>query len=239
MAAGVGFQSPSMISEHAEKIIAAPWAPPRKEMKLLFVVRSGNSSIKTQESQWQINRHAQRNAQSRKEARHRRPLPARPAMERVLHVLKPEAEEKAEDAPKPLSTKQLALTQPTENVDDVHATSLRNVLDCRRLDPFSSGRTPMTPHMESIFVHFANVLLPVIEPIQSERDDFHKWLVPATMAEPALLYALTACFAYDIEMGSAYGFGPTARKSWTTERVMYRIKAIQALNECLADETNA
>jgi hypothetical protein len=107
------------------------------------------------------------------------------------------------------------------------------------MDPFGSGMVPMTPQMESIFMHYATVLLPVIEPIQAERDEFHRWLVPLTVNEPALLYSLTACFAYDIEMGSVYGFGPTSRKNMTSERVGYRLMAIQALNQCLSDPEQA
>lgn len=212
----------------------------RNPMNLLFIVRSGNSSVKTEEDRRQINRRAQQNAHLKKQqARQRKLLTTVPTKQLTRIVARREAEAAEEETTSKSKLTALALTKPTENTDDIHATSLQNVLDSRSLDPFSSGKVPITPHMESIFMHYANVLLPVIEPIQAERDEFHQWLVPMTLTEPALLYALTACFAYDIEMGSAYGFGPTARKSWTTERVMYRIKAIQALNECLADETNA
>jgi hypothetical protein len=208
-------------------------------MSLLFIVRSGSSTNKTEEDRRQINRRAQQNAHvKRQQARQRR------LHTTASRLVVPEASYEREQGTEPETGKTswpqaVSLTTTIGPSDDYRAPSVRTYLDTRKLDPFSSGRAPMTPQMESIFMHYMTVLLPVIEPIQSERDEFHRWLVPLTVTEPALLYSLSACFAYDMEMGSVYGFGPTARKNMTQERVLYRIRAIQALNECLADPEGA
>jgi hypothetical protein len=208
-------------------------------MSLLFIVRSGSSTNKTEEDRRQINRRAQQNAHvKRQQARQRR---LQTSASRLVAPTNPsESKQGNEPETGKLQWPQaVSLTTTIGPSDDYRAPSVRTYLDTRKLDPFSSGKAPMTPQMESIFMHYMTVLLPVIEPIQSERDEFHRWLVPLTVTEPALLYSLSACFAYDMEMGSVYGFGPTARKNMTQERVLYRIRAIQALNECLADREGA
>jgi len=88
-------------------------------------------------------------------------------------------------------------------------------------------------------MHYFTVLLPVIEPIQAEREEYNKWMVPLAIKEPALLYALIACMAHDIEQASTTGFGPNSRRNMTLERTMYRINAIRALNECLKEPESA
>ena len=93
----------------------------------------------------------------------------------------------------------------------------------------------MNPEMQSIFKWYFSVILPVVEPTQSERDDYSRWAVPLFSSEPALLYSLLTCMAHDMEQASVVGFGPPARRNMTTERLHYRVKAIEALNECLAD----
>jgi hypothetical protein len=220
-------------------------------MSLLFIVRSGSSTNKTEEDRRQINRRAQQNAYlKRQQARQRRSRSQiQNASSQSLEVASREPKLSsrkqsqqdgglAEENDHPW-VEQVSLTHTIGPSNDALAPSIRSYLNSRRLDPFSSGMVPMTPQMESIFMHYATVLLPVIEPIQAEREEFHRWLVPLTVNEPALLYSLTACFAYDIELGSVYGFGPTSRKNMTSERVGYRLMAIQALNQCLGDPEQA
>lgn len=209
-------------------------------MSLLFIVRSGSSTNKTEEDRRQINRRAQQNAHIKRQQARQRALHSTssallgaPATSSVrVHGTEPKTGE--QQWPQAVS-----LTTTIGPSDDYRAPSVRTYLESRKLDPFSSGKVCMTPQMESIFMHYMTVLLPVIEPTQSERDEFHRWLVPLTVTEPALLYSLSACFAYDMEMGSVYGFGPTSRRNMTQERVLYRVKAIQALNECLSNPEGA
>lgn len=88
-------------------------------------------------------------------------------------------------------------------------------------------------------MYYFTTIMPAVEPVQSEREEYNSWLVPLTASEPALMYALIGCMAYDIEQVSVVGFGPNSRRNLTQERVHYRIKAIQALNEALADPKKA
>lgn len=78
--------------------------------------------------------------------------------------------------------------------------------------------------------------MPAVEPIQSEREDYNSWILPLAISEPALMYSMLATMAYDIEQASDTGFGPIAKRSRVSERVQYKIKAVQSLNHQLADE---
>jgi hypothetical protein len=119
------------------------------------------------------------------------------------------------------------------------APSIRSYLDSCRLDPFHSSKISMTPQMEDVFIYYFCVIMPAVEPVQAEREEYNQWLVPLTVSEPALFFALVGCMAYDIEQASVTGFGTTSRKNMATERVRYKIRAIQALNKCLADPKTA
>jgi hypothetical protein len=108
-------------------------------------------------------------------------------------------------------------------------------LDSGRVDPFDTGKIPMTLQMQSVFMWYFNVILPVVEPTQVERDDYSRWAVPLFGQEPALLFALLTCMAHDMEQSTVAGFGPPTRRNMTSERLQYKVKAIEALNESLAD----
>ena len=44
--------------------------------------------------------------------------------------------------------------------------------------------------MESVLRHYLMVLLPVIEPTASEREDYTQWMLPLANSEPLLMYSL-------------------------------------------------
>lgn len=131
------------------------------------------------------------------------------------------------------------LTTTISPSSDYTVPSIRSYLDSSRVDPLRSGKVNMSPQMESVFMYYFTVIMPAVEPVLAEREGYNKWLVPLSLEEPALLYSLIGCMAYDIEQASVTGFGPSSRRNMLTERVQYRISAIQALNECLADPKTA
>jgi hypothetical protein len=81
--------------------------------------------------------------------------------------------------------------------------------------------------------------MPAVEPIPAEREEYNSWLVPLTMQEPALLYALLGCMAYDINETSTSGFGPARRRDMLDQRLQYKVRAIKALNQCLLSQEKA
>ena len=103
-------------------------------------------------------------------------------------------------------------------------------------DPFQTGKILLTPHMESVLMHYFTVILPAVEPMRPEHEEFSKWAVPLTNAKPAMTYALLSCMAYDMEQSAIVRFQSPQRSNLVAE---YRIKAIQLVNECLADNENA
>jgi hypothetical protein len=115
------------------------------------------------------------------------------------------------------------------------ALSVRTYLDTSKADPFQTGLIPMNNQMHTVFMWYFNVILPVVEPMPSEREDYSRWAVPLLSTEPALMYALLACMAHDMEQATVVGFGPPTRRNMTSERLHYRVKAVQELNACLAD----
>ena len=209
-------------------------------MDLLFIVHSGNPADQTgdYDHRREINRRAQRNAiVRRKQARRAilRPVQDHPSRDPVRQDQN-ETEIDSNLRRWPEST---CLTTTIDPSQDYHAPSVRSYLDSLRIDPFRTGSVSLTPQMEGVLMHYFTVLLPVIEPTQAEREDYSQWMVPLAVEEPALLYALVACMAHDVEQASVSGFGPNSRRNATLERTMYRIKAIQALNECLTDPKSA
>lgn len=210
------------------------------QMNLLFVTQSSNKKSKkeTEKDRREINRRAQQNAflkrkQARKEASAQIP---QPIPSRTLGW----GGEKTKQTPsEQLWPQSSSLTNTFNPSPDYDAPSVRSYLDSSRLDPFNQGRVKMSPQMESIFMYYFTVIMPAVEPVLAEREGYNQWLVPLSLENPALLYSLIGCMAYDIEQASVTGFGPTSRRNMVTERVQYRIHAIQALNECLADPKTA
>ncbi|KIW11830.1 hypothetical protein PV08_09103 [Exophiala spinifera] len=112
-------------------------------------------------------------------------------------------------------------------------------LEPHRLDPFQTTSVCLTPQMEPIFMYYFNTIMPVVEPVLGERNEYQQWLFPFAMSEPALLYAILSCMAHDIEQASGPGFGFPTRRSLYTERSQYKLRATRSLNECLADPIRA
>jgi hypothetical protein len=119
------------------------------------------------------------------------------------------------------------------------ALSVRTYLDTSAADPFQTGLIPMNNEMHSVFMWYFNVILPVVEPMPSEREDYSRWAVPLLSTEPALMYSLLACMAHDMEQATVVGFGPPTRRNMTAERLHYRVRAVQELNAALADKKAA
>jgi hypothetical protein len=93
--------------------------------------------------------------------------------------------------------------------------------------------------MQSIYMYYFSVIMPTVEPVAAERDEYNSWLMPLTQSEPALMYALVGCMAYDIHETSATGFGPVKYRDMLSLRTQYKVKAISALNQCLASHERA
>ena len=210
-------------------------------MNLLFITHISNALSETLENHEpkEINRRAQQNALAK---RKKQSSLQKSLVKRFREPDSQDADVSRRDQPlsnsigsKKRWPERTSLTKNTDASADCRAPSVRSYLDTKRMDPFSTGNVTMTPQMEGVFMHYFNVIMPVVEPVPAEREEYHAWLVPMAMAEPALMYALTGCMAYDIEQASAVGFGPSRRTNMLTERLQYRVLAIQALNQRLAD----
>ncbi|KIW21627.1 hypothetical protein PV08_02207 [Exophiala spinifera] len=225
---------------------ATPEIKESPQMNLLWIPHA-NSATKddAKPDHREINRRAQQNAfMKRRQARHGKEPPPRrvrttPSLSSggvapMSAGATPEAMYSPQSWPQSTS-----LTTTISASQDYQAPSVRSYLDSLRIDPFQSGKVTMVPQMENIFMYYFTTIMPAVEPVQSEREEYNSWLVPLTATEPALMYALVGCMAYDIEQVSVVGFGPNSRRNLTQERVHYRIKAIQALNEALADPKKA
>lgn len=112
-------------------------------------------------------------------------------------------------------------------------------LDTSRMDPFSTSAVSLNETTAPIYNYYFSIIMPTVEPVHQEREEYNSWLFPLTLKEPALLYALLACMAYDLEEVSSNGFGPGRKRDMLDQRVQYKVWAIQALNRCLADPTVA
>ncbi|KAJ9634442.1 hypothetical protein H2204_006267 [Knufia peltigerae] len=230
---------------------ATPEIKESPQMNLLWIPHSTNSAQDdVKPDHREINRRAQQNAfMKRRQARQREPSSSRkvrtPSSMTVLPgALTPLSEStpgSMMNSPRASSSwpQSASLTTTISPSQDYEAPSIRTYLDSLRIDPFQSGKFQMVPQMENIFMYYFTTIMPAVEPVQSEREEYNSWLVPLTASEPALMYALIGCMAYDIEQVSVVGFGPNSRRNLTQERVHYRIKAIQALNEALADPKKA
>ncbi len=212
-------------------------------MNLLWIPHSGSATTEeTKPDHREINRRAQQNAFMKRKLARQQEFPRKklvPPTRVSADLVRREA-----DTPEPVVGIQrwpqsTSLTSTINPSQDYHAPSVRIYLDSLKLNPFRSGKVSMTPEMENIIMYYFTVIMPAVEPVQAEREDYNSWLVPLTASEPALLYALIGCMAYDMEQVSVVGFGPNSRLNLTQERVHYRIKAIQALNEALADPKTA
>ena len=207
---------------------------PNDHMNLLFITHSGTTEIHDRR---EIARRAQQNASIKR--KHARQLEAsrKPKTKRLFGDFQLRDEEDNSE-PASNTTQWPQLTNVTTGVgphQDERAISVRTYLDTNKADPFNTGNVPMNQEMHSVFMWYFNVILPVVEPTQSEREDYSQWAVPLLSTEPALLFSLLACMAHDIEEKTVVGFGPPARRNMTAERLHYRIRAVQELNEALAD----
>lgn len=231
----------------SERQVSTPSSTPEikesPQMNLLWIPHASNSTQHdVTPDHREINRRAQQNAfMKRRQARHKEP--PRKIRSNVT-VQSGGATPLSEPTPEPMYSPQpwpqsASLTTTISPSQDYQAPSIRTYLDSLRIDPFQSGKVQMIPQMESTFMYYFTTIMPAVEPVQSEREEYNSWLVPLTATEPALMYALVGCMAYDIEQVSVVGFGPNSRRNLTQERVHYRIKAIQALNEALADPKKA
>jgi hypothetical protein len=207
-------------------------------MNLLFITHSGTSAP-SKDDQRAINYQAQKNAfikrkQARQEASRKRLASAQP---RLFGDFR--RREQSLNAPTPPAAQPWSpSTSLTTTINPTHyfqAPSPLTFLDSSKIDQFETGTISMNPEMQSIFRWYFTVVLPVVEPTQSERDDYSRWAVPLMNTEPALLLSMLTCMAYDIEQTSAIGFGHHAKIPMTTDRLQYRVKAVEALNESLAD----
>ncbi len=218
---------------------------PGSRMDLLFIPHSRNQIIKagTIHDKREINRRAQKNAFiKRKQARQDEAVrKAEAAPFRLFGDLRHPEPQHGSQTPsqEPEGVERPSGTTAVGSLHYYHAPSVTTYLDTGRVDPFDTGKIPMTPQMQSVFMWYFNVILPVVEPTQVERDDYSRWAVPLFGQKPALLYALLTCMAHDIEQSTVAGFGPPTRRNMTSERLQYKVKAIEALNESLADPTAA
>lgn len=118
-----------------------------------------------------------------------------------------------------------------------HGTpSVNRSLGSSTWDPFHTGTITLTPHMESVLMHYFTTILTTVEPMQAESEDFKSWAIPLTNTRPAMLYSLIASMAHDMEQSSLAVLRSPQRTNVVAE---YRMKAIHFINECLADDEMA
>jgi Fungal specific transcription factor domain len=232
-----------MDGELITEISTHPPLPAKKEaeandrMNLLFITHSG---VSEPHDRREIARRAQRNASIKRKQARQVEAARKPKATRLFGDFR----HRDEVSSKPSSNSQewLPATSVATGVDaatDDRAISVRTYLDTSKADPFNTGAVPMNREMHSVFMWYFNVILPVVEPMPSEREDYSRWAVPLLSTEPVLLYSLLACMAHDIEQATVVGFGPPTRRNMTTERLHYRIRAVQELNDALADSKAA
>lgn len=210
-------------------------APSDQSMDLLFIIKSTASTTQsaTVKEKRDIKRHAQANASiKRKQERQRKLQPAggrlfKPFTRPDEHHALPQLRQQA------LSLK-TAFTGTSESLlSSQMIPNVRSYLDSAKIDPFNNSTTPMTPHMERVLNHYLSVLLPVIEPTMSERDDYTRWMLPLAAREPVLLYSLIFCMSRDLDLAFDDGFGRSRRQALTLESAKYKTNAFTALQECL------
>lgn len=99
-------------------------------------------------------------------------------------------------------------------------------------DPFHTGKVSITPHMERVLSHYFTVILPAVEPMRAESEEFKSWAIPLINAKPAMLYAILGSLGQDMEESSLPALRSPLRSNIVAE---YRLRALQIINECLAD----
>lgn len=99
-------------------------------------------------------------------------------------------------------------------------------------DPFHTGKVTITPHMERVLSHYFTVILPAVEPMRAESEEFKSWAVPLVHAKPAMLYAILGSMGQDMEQSSSLALRSPLRSNIVAE---YRLRALEIINECLAD----
>lgn len=203
------------------------------------------SVVSDKDIRWAINHHAQSVAARRRKkayvSRSGRPRLLRPNEVQVATQTPLEEVAASNKDAKPYEevTRNARRQSEKDIVPRKAAQSPQSYLDTSRLDPFSTRHNHITPQMQSIYMYYFNDIMPTVEPIAAEREEYHSWLVPLTLSEPALLYALVGCMAYDIEESSSNGFGPAKQRNMLSVRTQYKIEAIRALNRCLVNPDTA
>jgi Fungal specific transcription factor domain len=206
-------------------------------LNMLFISHSGAAGKHDRRG---IARRAQQNASAKRKQARQLEAARKPKASRLFGDFRRRDGESSEPPSKSEEWPQLtSVTTGVGGPNEARALSVRTYLDTSRADPFNTGKVPMSQDMHSVFMWYFNVILPVVEPMPSEREDYSQWAVPLLSTEPALLFSLLACMAHDMELSSVVGFGPPSRRNLTEDRLHYRVKAIQQLNEDLADEKTA
>ena len=211
---------------------------------LLFLppnVQSNDAPSK--DVRWAINHHAQSVAARRRKNE-------QIARVRTQRILRPNGTRKppfSKESLRPKETTEQEQVMPTEELvrymprspEQNPFRSPHSYLDTAKIDPFSDKDSILTPQMHSVYSYYFSTIMPTVEPIAAERDEYNSWLVPLTLQEPALLYALVGCMAYDIDESSSNGFGPGKQRNMLSVRTQYKIEAIRALNRCLVNPDTA
>ena len=217
---------------------------PNERMNLLFITQTSNSLIPraSPEVRREIASRARQNAFAQR--RYAREIEASEKAKAPPKRLFGDFQRHQQNDSEPDSHEQdwpqvTSLTTAVSPSGHDRSLSVRSYLDSSQADPFSTGTVPMTAEMQSVFMWYFNVILPVVEPTQSEREDYSRWAVPLLSTEPALLYSLLTCMAHDIEQATVVGFGPSSRRNMTEQRLQYRVRAIKELNVALANSEAA
>lgn len=210
-------------------------------MSLLFITRSDQPKSVQDETQdlRQIKRRAQQIAMiNRKQARQRgslvgsrrtRPRPSHDSLASKRDSSSLEVLEQQLSSGARLTT----MVGPTHGYS---APSVGKSLGSSTWDPFQTGKVTITPHMESVLLHYFTVILPAVEPMQAESEEFKSWAIPITNAKPVMLYAILGCMGQDMEQSSCLALRSPLRSNVVAE---YRIKALEFINQGLADNQMA
>jgi hypothetical protein len=219
---------------------------PGDRMDLLFITHSGTSPGKSDRQH--INRRVQKNAFiKRKQARQQANDSRRHVAPHRLFGDFTRRESTANSSPSSSSLRWTSalptMASAPVTVEAAHflraKAGVGTMLESSRLGQIRPGKISLTSEMQNILNWYFQVVLPAVEPTQSEQDDYIKWTLPQLNDEPVLLYSLLTCMAHDIEQASVGGFGPPTRRSMATERLHYRVEAIKALNEALSNPTES
>ena len=125
------------------------------------------------------------------------------------------------------------------NIQRMLSPTIQRIPGPTKMDPFNQSTTPMTPHMETVLNHYLGDLLPVIEPTAAERDDYTQWMLPLAAKEPVLIYSLVFCMSGSMEQALDGGIGPVSIRHMSKERLTYKMRAFEALQNCLENVETA